>query len=393
MANTLTIFLAFLRLGLISFGGPIAHLGYFRNEFVNRHRWLRDEAYSDIVALSQFVPGPASSQTGFALGLMRGGLPGALAAWVGFTLPSALLMMLAAYGLSYAETNAARGVIHGMKLLAVAVVAQAVWNMGRNLCPDRPRAGFAFLAAALLIATPGPGAQLAVIATGALFGLTFLRSNVQAPPHSFGIRISQASALTAIAVFFLLLVGLPALAALSQSGLAALVDAFYRTGALVFGGGHVVLPLLQETVVKPGWVGRDQFLAGYGAAQALPGPLFTVSAFLGARSSVGPGGVAGALVALIAIFLPGMLLLYGVLPFWDRLRRRTAIRGALNGVNAAVVGILGAALYEPIWTSTILRPLDAALALLAFAALTVAKLPVLAVVTMAAAAELATTAM
>ena len=323
MANTLTIFLAFLRLGCTSFGGPIAHLGYFRSEFVNRRKWLSDEAYADIVALAQFVPGPASSQTGFALGLMHGGLPGGLAAWTGFTLPSALLMILAAYGLSYAESSAAQGLIHGLKLLAVAVVAQAVWSMGRNLCPDRQRAGLAFLAAALLIAMPSAGLQLAVIAAGALFGLGFLRSNTQATPASFGIRISQTSAFVAICAFFLLLAGLPAVAAISHNGVASLANAFYRTGALVFGGGHVVLPLLQETVVKPGWVGHDDFLAGYGAAQALPGPLFTVAAFLGAKSSVGPGGVSGALVALIAIFLPGMLLVYGVLPFWDRLRTKT----------------------------------------------------------------------
>jgi chromate transporter len=391
MANTLTIFLAFLRLGLTSFGGPIAHLGYFRSEFVNRRKWLTDEAYSDILALAQFVPGPASSQTGFALGLMRGGLPGALAAWTGFTLPSGLLMILAAYGLSYAESSAAQGLIHGLKLLAVAVVAQAVWSMGRTLCPDRPRAGFAFLAAAVLIASPSAALQLVVIAAGALFGLRFLRANIQAMPASFGIPISQTSALLAIGLFFLLLAGLPAVAALSQNGVAALANAFYRAGALVFGGGHVVLPLLQETVVQPGWVGRDDFLAGYGAAQALPGPLFTFSAFLGAKSSVGPGGVAGALIALIAIFLPGMLLVYGILPFWDRLRTKPSVRGALNGVNAAVVGILGAALYEPIWTSTILRPMDAALALVAFAALAVARLPVFVVVAIAAAVGIALT--
>ncbi|MFY9876075.1 MAG: chromate efflux transporter [Rhodomicrobium sp.] len=391
MANTLTIFLAFLRLGLISFGGPIAHLGYFRSEFVNRRKWLSDEAYSDIVALAQFVPGPASSQTGFALGLTHGGLPGGLAAWAGFTLPSAVLMILASYGLAYAEGDAAQGLIHGLKLLAVAVVAQAVWSMGRNLCPDRQRAGFAFVAAAMLIAMPSAGLQLAVIAAGAFFGLRFLRTDIQATPASFGVRISQTNAFAAICAFFLLLAALPVVAAISHNGPAALANAFYRAGALVFGGGHVVLPLLQETVVKPGWVGRDDFLAGYGAAQALPGPLFAFSAFLGAKSSVGPGGLAGALVALIAIFLPGMLLVYGVLPFWDRLRTRTAIRGALNGVNAAVVGILGAALYEPIWTSTILRPVDAALALLAFAALTVAKLPVFLMVAMAAAAGMALT--
>lgn len=392
MANTLTIFLTFLRLGLISFGGPIAHLGYFRSEFVNRRKWLSDEAYSDIVALAQFVPGPASSQTGFALGLIQGGLPSGLAAWAGFTMPSAVLMVLAAYGLGYAEGDIAKGLIHGLKLLAVAVVAQAVWSMGRTLCPDRQRAGFAFVAAAMLIAMPSAGLQLAVIAAGAFFGLRFLRANIHATPASFGVGIGQTNAIIAICAFFLLLAGLPVAAAISQNGVAALTNAFYRAGALVFGGGHVVLPLLQETVVKPGWVGRDDFLAGYGAAQGLPGPLFTFSAFLGAKSSVGPGGLAGALAALIAIFLPGMLLVYGALPFWDRLRTKTAIRGALNGVNAAVVGILGSALYEPIWTSTILRPVDAALALLAFGALTVVRLPIFVVVAIAAATGIALTA-
>ena len=391
MANTLTIFLAFLRLGCTSFGGPIAHLGYFRSEFVNRRKWLGDEAYADIVALAQFVPGPASSQTGFALGLMQGGLTGGLAAWTGFTLPSALLMILAAYGLRYAESSAAHGLIHGLKLLAVAVVAQALWSMGRTLCPDRQRAGLAFLAAALLIAMPSGGLQLAVIAAGALLGLGFLRSHTQATPAFIGIRISQTSAFVAICAFFLFLAGLPAVAAIPHNGAASLANGFYRTGALVFGGGHVVLPLLQETVVKPGWVGHDDFLAGYGAAQALPGPLFTVAAFLGAKSSVGPGGVSGALVALIAIFLPGMLLVYGALPFWDCLRTKTSVRSALNGVNAAVVGVLVAAFYEPIWTSTILRPLDAALALLAFAALTAGRLPVFVVVAISAAAGITLT--
>jgi chromate transporter len=390
MAKTLTIFLTFLRLGCTSFGGPVAHLGYFRSEFVHRRKWVSDEAYADIVALSQFVPGPASSQIGFALGLIRGGLPGALAAWAGFTLPSALLMLLAAYGLNYAASGAAQGLIHGLKLLAVAVVAQAVLSMGRTLCPDRERAGLALLAAACLIATSGAALQLAVIGAGALFGLFFLRAHSERALASFGAPVSQTSALIAIATFFLFLAGLPAVAALSQNGVAALANAFYRAGALVFGGGHVVLPLLQETVVKPGWAPPDVFLAGYGAAQALPGPLFAFSAFLGAKSAVGPGGAAGALVALVAVFLPGMLLVYGVLPFWDRVRARASVRGAIMGVNAAVVGILGAALYDPISTSAIHRPLDAALALIGFAALTVANLPVMAVVAMAAAAGLAT---
>ncbi|MBI4724189.1 MAG: chromate efflux transporter [Rhodomicrobium sp.] len=386
MTQTLTIFLVFFRLGCTCFGGPIAHLGYFRAEFVNRRKWLNDEAYADVVALSQFVPGPASSQTGFALGLLRGGLRGGLAAWLGFTLPSALIMLLAAYGLKYAQSGIAQGLIHGLKLLAVAVVAQAVWSMGRSLCPDLPRAGFAFSIAAVLIAIPNGGLQLAAIALGAVFGLIFLRTGERPRGHSFGLSTGRTPALAAISLFFLLLAGLPLAVAVSQNGVVQLAEAFYRAGALVFGGGHVVLPLLQETVVQPGWVPHGDFLAGYGAAQALPGPLFAIAAFLGAKASIGPGGAIGALVAVIAIFLPGLLLFYGTLPFWDRLRSKQSARGALYGVNAAVVGILGAAFYQPIWTSTILKPLDAALALLAFAALTVVRLPVLAVAALLAAA-------
>ncbi len=382
----LTIFFAFLRLGLISFGGPIAHLGYFRAEFVNRRKWLSEAAYADIVALAQFVPGPASSQVGFALGILRGGLAGGIAAWTGFTLPSALLMLIAAYGLQYVQSPAAQGAIHGLKLLAVAVVAQAVRSMGRSLCPDRLRAGFALAIAASLIAVPNAQLQLAAIVLGAALGFFTLRGleRPRAPP--LGVRTGHRAAWTAILAYFLLLAGLPIAAAVSQNGTAALAGAFYRAGALVFGGGHVVLPLLQQTVVQPGWVPAGDFLAGYGAAQALPGPLFTFAAFLGAKASVGPGGAIGAAVAVIAIFLPGLLLVYGALPFWDRLRVKGQARGALDLVNAAVVGILGAALYEPVWISAVHRPLDAALAILALAALAVARLPVWLVVLLAAAA-------
>jgi chromate transporter len=385
MANVLSIFLAFLRLGLTSFGGPIAHLGYFRDEFVVRRKWLSEEAYADIVALAQFVPGPASSQVGFAVGATRCGLPGGLAAWCGFTLPSALLMLLAAYGLQYAESPIAQGALHGLKLLAVAVVAQAVWSMGRNLCRDRLRAGFAFAAAAILIVVPGAPIQLGAIALGAALGAIFLRSIEprQLPPAA--PAAPHRAALAAIIAFFALLGGLPAAAAISQNGSIELAEAFYRAGALVFGGGHVVLPLLQEKVVEPGWVPAGDFLAGYGAAQALPGPLFTFAAFLGAKASAGPGGAVGALIAVIAIFLPGMLLIYGALPFWGRLRVKAQARGALSGVNAAVVGILGAALYQPVWTASVLKPADAALVLLAIAALAVAKLPVLLAVAFTAA--------
>jgi chromate transporter len=381
----LSIFLVFLRLGCTSFGGPIAHLGYFRAEFVDKRKWLTNDAYADIVALAQFVPGPASSQTGFAIGLLKGGLPGGVAAWVGFTLPSALLMLLAARGLTYTQSGVAQGVLHGLKLMAVAVVAQAVWSMGRTLCPDRQRAALAFLVAALLIVSPNGNLQLATIGGGAVFGLLFLSVDNSVALAPLGVKIGKGPALLAIIAFLIILAGLVFAASVSQNGLLRLANAFYQTGALVFGGGHVVLPLLQEAVVKPGWVAPDEFLAGYGAAQALPGPLFTFAVFLGAKASVGPGGAIGALVAVVAIFLPGLLLFYGALPFWDRLRTQRSVRGALNGVNAAVVGILGAALYQPIWTSTILRPLDAATAILLLAALTTVRLPVLIVVALAAA--------
>jgi chromate transporter len=378
------IFTVFLRLGLVSFGGPVAHLGYFRAEFVARRKWLSEDAYADIVALAQFVPGPASSQAGFALGILRGGLAGGVAAWVGFTLPSALLMLLAAYGLRFAQSPAAQGAIHGLKLLAVAVVAQAVWSMGRSLCPDRLRAGFALAIAALLIALPGSPLQLAAIAAGAVFGLLALQGAERPPAAPLGVKTGHGAAATSIAAYFVLLAGLPLAAVLQPGGAAALAEAFYRAGALVFGGGHVVLPLLQETVVQPGWVSAGDFLAGYGAAQALPGPLFAISAFLGAKATAGPGGAAGAAIAVIAIFLPGLLLVHGALPFWDRLRTKTRARTALDGVNAAVVGILAAALYQPVWTSAVLRPLDAALAILAFAALATAQFPVWLVALLAA---------
>ncbi len=385
MNKPLKIFLAFLRLGLMSFGGPIAHLGYFRAEFVNRRKWLSEEAYTDVIALAQFVPGPASSQTGFALGVLRGGLAGGIAAWIGFTLPSAIVMLFAAYGLRYAQGPVAQGAIHGLKLLAAGVVAQAVWSMGRTLCPDRLRAGFAFAIAAILIAIPNAQLPLAAIVLGALFGFFFLRGVERPHAAPLGIKTGRTAAWSAISAYFLLLAGLPIAAALTQNGTIQLAEAFYRAGALVFGGGHVVLPLLQETVVQPGWMPTGDFLAGYGAAQALPGPLFTLAAFLGAKASVGPGGACGAALAVIAIFLPGLLLVYGALPFWDRLRLKGHARGALDGVNAAVVGILGAALYQPVWTSAVFSPVDAALALLAFAALAVARLPVLLVVFLAAA--------
>jgi chromate transporter len=360
------IFLVFLRLGCTSFGGPVAHLGYFRAEFVARRCWLSEPAFADIVALCQFLPGPASSQVGMAIGMMRGGLPGAGAAWLGFTLPSALLMVGFAYGLGALGDPGQAGWLHGLKIVAVAVVAGAVWSMARTLCPDRPRVTLALAAALIALLLPSAAGQIGAILLGALAGWLLLPGEA-APEHAaLALRIPRALSLAALVGFFALLFGLPALAAATGNHLVALVSGFYRAGALVFGGGHVILPLLQRAVVPPGWVPDDLFLAGYGAAQALPGPLSTFAAYLGAVMRPAPTGWLGGLVCLVAIFLPSFLLLLGALPFWDALRRRADVRAALRGVNAAVVGLLLAALYTPVWTSAIHRPADFALALTAF---------------------------
>jgi chromate transporter len=378
------IFLAFLKLGLTSFGGPIAHLGYFRAEFVERRRWLSERAYVDLVALSQFLPGPASSQTGFAIGLMRGGRLGALAAWAGFTLPSAILMVLFAYGAgSLADSWWGVGLLHGLKLVAVAIVAHAVLGMARSLCPDRPRASVATAALVLLLLAPGSLAQVGAIALGGVAGLALCRGGGEAIADEVVMPVSRRLGVACLAAFFALL-------ALSfvpvQDGMLALFAAFYRSGALVFGGGHVVLPLLRDAVVAPGWVSDNAFLAGYGAAQALPGPLFTFAAYLGALSGSPPAGVAGALVALVAIFLPGMLALMGALPFWHELRALAQAQAAMRGVNAAVVGLLGAALYNPVWTSAVRAPADFAVAATGFVLLVVWRARPLVVVLLSAAA-------
>jgi chromate transporter len=357
----------FFRLGLTSFGGPVAHLGYFRAEFVDRRRWLDEAAFADIVALCQFLPGPASSQVGISLGILRAGLPGAIAAWLGFTMPSALAMILFGYGVSQAGDLSHAPWLHGLKIVAVAVVAQAVWGMARNLCPDRGRATLAVGAAILALGVPAAAGQIGAIVAGGLIGWAVLR-NVAAPPHGapLAIHLPRSWSVTAAIAFFALLFGLPALSTAMPSHGIALFDSFYRSGALVFGGGHVVLPLLQAAVVPPGWVTNDAFLAGYGAAQAVPGPLFTFAAYLGTVMRAGPHGWLGGLICLVAIFLPSLLLLIGVLPFWDSLRRRSAVQSALRGVNAAVVGLLLAALYQPVWTSAILAPADFAIAIVAF---------------------------
>jgi chromate transporter len=374
----------FTRLGLTSFGGPVAHLGYFRTELVERRRWLDDRSYADLVALCQFLPGPASSQTGIALGLLRAGMPGALAAWLGFTMPSAAIMIAFAYGVALLGGGAEAGWLHGLKVVAVAVVAQAVWGMARTLAPDRPRATIALATAAALLVWPSALAQVGLIALGGAVGWRLLKPKPAEEAPAARFDVPQPLAVACWALFFGLLAGLPLLRQVWPAHGLALFDSFYRAGALVFGGGHVVLPLLEAEVVPPGWVARDSFIAGYGAAQALPGPLFTFAAYLGAASGPAPSGVAGGLLALVAIFLPAWLLVIGALPYWERLRALPAAQATLSGVNAAVVGVLLAALYDPVWTSAIVTPLDLALALLCFGLLVVWKAPPWAVVALAA---------
>ncbi len=370
-----SVFLIFLRLGLTSFGGPIAHLGYFHNEFVTRRRWLSEHSYADLVALCQFLPGPASSQVGMALGLSRAGYRGALAAWAGFTLPSATILIAFALGIARYGSAISPGALHGLKVVAVAVVAQAVWSMARNLCTDGPRVALMAIAACVALLAPSAWGQVGVIVIAALAGLVLFKPRQRVEPDALPITISQRSGAICLILFLVLLVGLPFVAERLPFQSVALVDAFYRAGALVFGGGHVVLPLLQAEVVPAGWVGNEAFLAGYGAAQAVPGPLFTFAAFLGASMTVTPSGWLGGVICLLAIFAPSFLLVVGALPFWQQLRRNTRAQAALAGVNAAVVGLLLAALYQPVWTSAILVPRDLVLALVALIALMFWKLP------------------
>ena len=375
VSAAIEVFVVALRLGLTSFGGPVAHLGYFREEYVRRRRWLDEATYADLVALCQFLPGPASSQTGIAVGTLRAGLPGALAAWLGFTLPSAIALVVFAYGIRGFDPSEA-GWLHGLKVVAVAVVAQAVWGMARTLAPDRPRATLAALATVAVVALPGAFVQVVVIAAAGVFGwLLFPTSAAAGDDRPVRVPIGRELAIASLVLFGALLIALPLAERATDWPTIAIVERFYRAGSLVFGGGHVVLPLLYAEVVTPGWVSDAAFVAGYGAAQAVPGPLFTFAAYLGAVMRVGPGGVAGAAIALAAIFAPAFLLVIGALPFWDALRRNPAAQGALTGVNAAVVGLLLAALYHPIWTSAIHAPADFALALVAFVALAVWKLP------------------
>jgi chromate transporter len=378
------VLLAFFKLGVSCFGGPIAHIGYFREEFVVRRKWLDEQAYVDLVALCQFLPGPASSQVGFSIGLMRAGYLGGLGAWTGFTLPSAIILVLFAYGAGVLTGAVGTGLLHGLKLVAVAIVAQAVWGMARSLCPDRARASIAVLAALIILFSTSSIAQIGAIALGGLAGLWLCRGAAPTVGGHVVIPVSRTAGVVALSAFFVLLGGLPILRSLWSTSGVALFEAFYRSGALVFGGGHVVLPLLRQAFVAPGWVSDSTFLAGYGAAQAVPGPLFTFAAYLGTVVSPVPHGVSGAALGLIGIFLPGILILLGALPFWDAFRKRASAQAMMRGVNAAVVGLLGAALYNPVWTSSVGTRGDFGVALVGFVLLTVWRAPPLLVVVISA---------
>ncbi|MCK6390608.1 MAG: chromate efflux transporter [Azonexus sp.] len=378
------VFAAFLKLGLTSFGGPVAHLAYFRSEFVGCRQWLDDARYADLVALCQFLPGPASSQVGIALGWQRAGWLGALAAWLGFTLPSAIALMVFALGMVNSGGLAVSGIVHGLKVMAVAVVAQAVLGMAKSLCTERLRAGLAVGSAILVLIYPAAFSQMLAIVLGGFIGWRWL-----SPPHPLATEHRDLGGNRVIGALFLLvfvtlLIGLPVLAALSDIMAVQAVSGFYQAGSLVFGGGHVVLPLLEETVVPPGWVSKDLFVAGYAVAQAVPGPLFTFAAYLGSLMPMPLGGWVGGVVVLLAIFLPSFLLVGGVLPYWDGLRQRIGIQAAMGGINAAVVGLLAAALYDPVWTSAIHSKADFAGAMLAFGMLVIGKISPVWVVGMAA---------
>jgi chromate transporter len=385
----LEVLLTFLKLGLTSFGGPVAHLGYFREEIVVRRRWLDDAAYTDLVALCQFLPGPASSKVGFSMGLLRAGYLGGLAAWVGFTLPSAILMTAFAFGASALSGPIGNGMFHGLKLVAVAIVAQAVWGMARTLCPDRVRASIAGVAVFILVFSASSTAQIATMVMGGIAGAWLCRTGSSTSSKFITVPVSRCMGGSALCLFFSLLLILPLTRHLSQG--IGLFEAFYLSGALVFGGGHVLLPLLSNAFVTPGWVNQESFLAGYGAAQAVPGPLFSFAAYLGAVVQVSPHGVAGAVLGLVAIFLPGLLILIGALPFWEVFRQRAGAQAAMRGINAAVVGILAAALYDPLWTSAVKSSGDFAIALAGFLLLIAWRAPPLLVVVLGALSGIAPT--
>ena len=363
------------RLGLTSFGGPIAHLGYFHEEYVKRKQWLDEQSYADLVALCQFLPGPASSQVGIAIGIARARLLGGVAAWLGFTLPSALALIVFGLGVGAFASAADAGWLHGLKIVAVAVVAQAVWGMARSLCPDRERATIAILASIVTLAWPSAVGQISSIALAGVAGVVIFPGSASSTVSHMRFPVGKKTAVAAWIIFFILLAGLPLLRQIAPGHALEMFDSFFRVGSLVFGGGHVVLPLLQAEVVSPGWVTNEQFVAGYGAAQAVPGPLFTFSAYLGTVMGPEPNGWPGALLALVAIFLPSFLLITGALPFWDLLRSVPVFQSALKGINSAVVGLLLAALYKPVWTSAIYSAADFGLGLVAFALLMFWKFP------------------
>lgn len=370
-----SVFLIFLRLGLTSFGGPVAHLAYFREEFVTRRRWLNEQSYADLVALCQFLPGPASSQVGMALGLTRAGYGGALAAWLGFTLPSAVALIVFAIGLTHYGDTMHPGLLHGLQVVAVAVIVQALWGMARVLCPDAQRATLMALSTCTVLLLPSAWTQVAVIVIAGVVGKLLLKPSQLTATEHLTVPVSRRAGGFWLMLFATGLIVLPLLAEAFPWQSLQIIDAFYRSGSLVFGGGHVVLPLLQSEVVPTGWVSNERFLTGYGAAQAVPGPLFTFSAFLGASITGDLGGWLGGMLCLVAIFLPSFLLVVGALPFWETLRRQQGVQAALAGINAAVVGLLLAALYQPAWVSTIRQPQDFALALIALIALMFWKLP------------------
>ncbi len=376
-ASPREVFLAFLKMGLTSFGGPVAHIGYFREEFVGRRRWLDEATYAEYVAIGQFLPGPASSQVGLAVGAHRAGIPGSLAAWLGFTLPSAVIMIALGLGLGALGGLQDHAALHGLKLVAVAVVAQALWQMATRLCPDRRRATLAVVAAIIVLLLPKTGGQLIAMAVGALAGVVFLRGLAEQAEGGQSAVYAGDRRLGAMALagFFVLLALLPLLALASGAPVLQLIDGFYRAGSLVFGGGHVVLPLLEAEVVPRGWVDKSGFLAGYGAAQALPGPLFTFAGYLGALPTVPLGGLGGGLLCILAIFLPSFLLIFGVLPFWSDLRRKRPVVAAVTGTNAAVVGVLLAALYDPLWVAAVGSAADLALVIAAFGLLALGRWP------------------
>jgi chromate transporter len=363
------------RLGLTSFGGPIAHLGYFHEEYVKRRKWIDEQSFADLVALCQFLPGPASSQVSIAIGIARARLLGGIAAWIGFTLPSAIALVIFGLGIGAFASVAYAGWLHGLKVVAVAVVAQAVWGMARSLCPDRERATIAILASIVALAWPSAIGQLASIVLAGVVGLIIFPGAVSSSVSHMRFPIGKKTGVAAWIIFFLLLVGLPLVRQLAPSHTIEVFDSFFRVGSLVFGGGHVVLPLLQTEVVGPGWVTNEQFVAGYGATQAVPGPLFTFSAYLGTVMGPEPNGWTGAFLTLVAIFLPSFLLVVGALPFWDILRAVPVFQSALKGINAAVVGLLLTALYNPVWTSAIHASADFGLGLVAFGLLMFWKFP------------------